>query len=118
MKKFRNILFLTTILICKDAISSMGPYLLVGSTTKKFIDSKYVSFIDKNDREYKIPREILSPSQNSQVGTKSVVVYVSVEPEKYQVYRKACREYFLKEMKVENSRATKDLVKQINKECL
>lgn len=91
------------IAIINLSIAEIGNFLLMGSTTKSYLDSKYVSFKDKNGHEYKIPRKILTQDQNSKLSKEQVVLYKEISPESYLTYRKECKKYF----KDENKKITK-----------
>jgi len=79
--------------------ASLGNFLLVGVTTMKFKNQKYISFKDKGGREYKIPREILTSEQNSLSAKEQIILYKEIDQQKYLAFRESCNSFFAEEQK-------------------
>ena len=118
-KQYIFAIFLIFANVCKNANASIGSYLLIGTTTTNYVDKKYVSFKDKNGKEYKIPRHILSQKQNAIASREPVVLYKEISEKKYLSYRQDCKKYFKDEAST-NSKMTKNrsLASDKSRSCL
>lgn len=78
------------------SFAAMGNFIIIGTTTSSYKDQQYVSFRDKNGREFKIPRKILSERQNEMLRDYPVVVFKEITPTDFKSYKSECEKYFMK----------------------